>query len=94
MSMLTVELQIPSDATIWLNVSKAELPIALQKLIALEPFREGHISAGKGAEMLGMRKWDFIQLLSKHGIDYISLSLEEVEAEVAMFRRLREQAAP
>jgi len=93
MSTLTVEVEVPASLTDILNVSATELPTALQKLIVLELFREGHISAGKGAEILNMRKWEFIQLLSKYDIDYIDLSLEEVEAEVAEFRKLRKRAA-
>lgn len=87
MSTLTVELQIPSDAITWLNVSKAELPSALQKLIALELFREGHISAGKGAEILGVSKWNFIQLLAKHEISYVDLTEDELLADLATMKQ-------
>lgn len=91
MSMLTVELQIPSDVTNWLNVSKTELPYALQNLIAMGLFREGHISAGKGAEILGIRKWDFIQLLSKHGVVYIDLSPEEALSDIEAIRKFLDE---
>lgn len=91
MSTLTIEVEMPRNVISLLDVSRFELPRICQKLIALELFREGKISAGKGAELTGSSKWEFIQLLAEHKIDYIDLALEEVEAEVAAIQRLREQ---
>jgi len=50
----------------------------LRELIAFELVREGRISTGKGAEMLGVSKWALIQLLAQHGIDYFTETPEEL----------------
>ena len=60
----------------------------LRELIALELFREGRISSGKGAELLGVPKLVFIQLLARHGIPYFTESPGELVAEVAMLDQL------
>ena len=60
----------------------------MRELIALELFREGRISSGKGAELLGISKLAFVQLLSQHGIDYFTESPEELKAEVAVLGQL------
>lgn len=60
METLTVGLNLPIDVldteTRWAK--------RLCELIALELFREGVISAGEGAELMGISKWEFIQLLA------------------------------
>lgn len=66
----------------------------LQELIALELFREGRISSGKGAELLGLSKLEFIQLLAQHGIAYFTESPEELAAEVQMLERLLDKPGP
>ncbi|MGC9399876.1 MAG: UPF0175 family protein [Anaerolineae bacterium] len=88
MSTMTVALELPRDLLGALEVPQAQMEARLRELIALELFREGRISSGKGAELLGVSKLAFIQLLSQHGIDYFTESPEELKAEVAMLEQL------
>ncbi len=88
MSTMTVALELPRDLLGALEVPQAQMEARLRELIALELFREGRISSGKGAELLGVSKVAFIQLLSQHGIDYFTESPEELKAEVAMLEQL------
>ena len=50
----------------------------LRELIALALFREGHISSGMAAELLGMSKLQFVQLLAQHDIPYFTESPDEL----------------
>ena len=84
MDTLTVTLEFPRDLLGALEVPQTEMEARLRELIVLELFREGRISSGKGAELLGISKLAFVQLLSRHGIDYFTASPEELEAEVSM----------
>jgi len=88
MSTLTVALELPRDLLGALEVPQAQIEAHLRELIALELFREGRISSGKGAELLGISKLAFVQLLSQHGIDYFTESPEELKAEVAVLGQL------
>jgi len=88
MSTLTVSLDLPRDLLGALDVPEARLETRLRELIALELFREGYISSGKGAELLGISKLDFIHLLAQHGIPYFAESPEELVAEVATVERV------
>ena len=63
MNTLTVSLELPKDMLGTLDVSETRLGTRLKELIAIELFREGRISSGKGAELLGVPKVDFIRLL-------------------------------
>ena len=49
MDMLTVEIELPRDLLMALNISAAEVEQKAKEWMALELFREGHISAGKAA---------------------------------------------
>jgi predicted HTH domain antitoxin len=80
---LTVSLSLPRDLLGTLDIPEQHLESRVLELIALELFRQGRISTGKGAELLGMAKLDFIQLLARHQIDYFSIEPSELEAEVA-----------
>ena len=82
METLTVALRLPRDLLAALDVSSAQLEPRLRELIALELFREGLISSGKGAEILGLSKIEFVQLLAQRGICYFSESPEELAADV------------
>lgn len=88
MSTVMVALELPRDLLGALEVPQTQMEARLRELIALELFREGRISSGKGAELLGVSKLAFVQLLSQHGIDYFTESPEELEAEVTMLDQL------
>jgi predicted HTH domain antitoxin len=83
MSKLTVQFNLPQDLLEVLNVPEAQLETQILKLVALELFRQERISTGKGAELLGIKKWEFIQLLAQHNIPYFTESPTELAAEVA-----------
>jgi predicted HTH domain antitoxin len=87
-STFKVALELPRDLPSALDVPQAQMEDRLRELIALELFREGRVSSGKGAELLGVSKLAFIQLLSQRGIDYFDESPEELQAEVSMLDQL------
>ncbi len=88
MDTLSVVLELPRDLVGAIDVPQVQLGDHLQELIALELFREGRISSGKGAEWLGISKIEFIQLLAQHGIAYFTESPEELAAEVGALDQL------
>jgi len=88
MDTLIVNLRFPRDLLGALEVPQEQLEARLRELIVLQLFREGRISSGKGAELLGLSKWEFIQLLARHGLSYFTESPEELVAEVEMLEQL------
>ena len=88
MSTLTVSLEVPRDLLGALEVPLEQLEARLRELIALELFREGRISSGKGAEVLGLSKLEFIHLLAQHGLSYFTESPEELVADVKVVEHL------
>ena len=83
MDPLTVRLELPRDLLSALDVAEEELEPHLKMLIALELFREGRISLGKSAKLLGQSKEEFVGLLARHGIPYFTETPGEVTRQVA-----------
>ncbi|HSK77500.1 MAG TPA: UPF0175 family protein [Thermoanaerobaculia bacterium] len=49
----------------------------------IETYLEGKISAGKAAELLGLSKAQFLDLLDEHNLPYLDAGPEELKREVA-----------
>lgn len=88
MEIVTVELDVPRDLLGALDVPREQLAAHLQALIAVALFRDGKISTGKGAEMLGISKLDFVQLLAQHHANYFTEAPEELAANWEMLQNL------
>lgn len=82
MNPVKIEVELPSDLVLALNVEPSELGRRAREWILLELFQEGIISAGKAAEVLGLTKSGFLQLLDLHGLPYLDASYEELERQV------------
>ena len=65
--MTTITIQVPDDAC----ASFAETPEAfgreMRLAAAVEWYREGRISQGRGAEIAGLNRWEFMLALSRAG---------------------------
>jgi predicted HTH domain antitoxin len=51
--------------------------------VVLGLFQEGEISSGKAAEILGLSKAQFLELLSQQNLPYLDADLTDLEREVA-----------
>jgi predicted HTH domain antitoxin len=83
---ITVELELPRDLLGALEVTEQELEPELKRLIALGLFREERISSGKAAELLGLSKARFVDLLDRHGVAYFRDTPEELKARMDALR--------
>ena len=81
MSIVTLELD---KDVIALLEEQQHQPIseAAHDLIIFELYRRGALSSGKGAQLLGIPRYDFIQRASQLGIPYFRLTAEELQNEV------------
>jgi predicted HTH domain antitoxin len=51
-------------------------------IIASKLYEEGKLSAGQAAEMAGLTKRTFIELLGKYGVSVFSTSLSDLESDI------------
>ena len=54
----------------------------LSELAVIELFREGRLSTGRAARLLGLTSAAFVDLLGEHGVPYLDDSEEELRRQV------------
>jgi predicted HTH domain antitoxin len=86
MAPLTLNLQ--DDVIRLLEEGNRPAEEAARELIVLELFRQGVMSRGKAAEILGLSYLDFLRRASSAGIPVIDMTPEEWEQEMETIRRL------
>jgi predicted HTH domain antitoxin len=79
--MSTVELELEDDLVGLLRQSNRPLQQEVRELIVLELYRRGTVSSGKAAELLRMRRWEFVRYASRLGIPYFDMTQDEWQGE-------------
>jgi predicted HTH domain antitoxin len=72
--MRTVKINIPEDVEI--------KDFEFSMIVASKLYEEGKISAGQGAEIAGLSKRAFIELLGKYGVSVFSSDLTEMKSDI------------
>jgi predicted HTH domain antitoxin len=71
MAVLKVEFELPKDLLEALGIPESELGRQAREWVLLELFQEGKISSGKAAEVMGLSKAQFLDLLSQRNLPYL-----------------------
>ena len=88
MEMTTVQLQVPIAMKPYIATSPDEELV--QRALLLHPFIKNlTISHGRAAEILGITKWQLIELYANEGIAYFDMPWSEVEEDIATYERLK-----
>lgn len=72
---MSIQINLPEG----LRISQFEL----QMLLAAKLFDEGLITSGQGADMVGLSKQAFIEMLGKYKISIFQYNINEIEADIA-----------
>lgn len=86
--MTDVQIGLDSDIVAVLQELQRPVKEAARELIVLELYRQGEISSGKGAQLLGMEREDFIRHASAQGIPYFQLQGAELRRELDASKKL------
>jgi predicted HTH domain antitoxin len=86
MNALKIQIELPGDLMAALNIPESDLGRRAKEWVVLELFQEGEISAGKAAEILGMPKVGFLDLLDRRNLPYLDASPQELESDLAAAR--------
>jgi predicted HTH domain antitoxin len=92
MRTLSLELEVPSELLTLLRKSRREMEQEAQLWFALELFRQRRISAGKAAELANLSLSDFMDITRQYGVEWVSYTDEELEAELREAKALGEAA--
>ena len=81
METMVLEVTLSKDLYSRLGFSQREAEEAIKEFSVLGLCLEHKISAGKAADLLGIRKREFIRLMARKGIPYFDYSDRELENE-------------
>ncbi len=84
MNTLSIHMEFPRDILGVLEISENQAGKKLREVIVLELVRDEKISTGKGAGILNISKFEFINILSRNGIPYFTESPEELDKQVSV----------
>ncbi len=73
--MRIIQLQVPDE------VDLKDYDFSM--IIASKLYEDGKLSAGQAAEMAGLSKRTFIELLGRYGVSVFSTSLSDLESDIA-----------
>ena len=80
--MRPVPVELDQDLVVVLEELRRPVKEAARELIVLELYRQGELSSGKAAELLGLEREDFIRQASAKGIPYFQLRGEDLQREL------------
>ena len=86
--MSTVSIDLDDDLVALLHSQNQPARQAVREIIVLELYRRGTISSGKGAELLGMSRPQFIAYASHLGIAFFDMTEDEWTQERALSNTL------
>ncbi len=79
---MTITVQVPDELLQDLAASPADLDREIRLAAAIHLYSRGLISQGKGAEITGLSRWDFIQALGRALVPACQVTAEELTEEV------------
>ena len=87
--MKTITLEMPDAAVALSWCSEDEFPGQLRLAAAIFWYDRGLISQGKGAEIAGLTRAEFIDALGQAKVSAIQTSVEELQAELEQWLNAR-----
>jgi hypothetical protein len=84
--MRTLSVEVPEELVTLLGTPEAAAATAREALV-LHLLRQARIGQGKAAELLGITRWDLLDLMVQHRVDSGPETGEEVAQEIDGMRR-------
>ena len=84
---INITLNVPKEIASFLVLDEDQNELQRNAMLLYPYIKQGTISHGRAAEILGITKWEIIELYNKLGFPYIDCDISEVEEEVSNFRK-------
>lgn len=78
MTLHTIHIELPADILLTLNESEKELQQQIKYALAIQLFRNQKVTLGKAAQIAGLSRLQFEELLAENGIPISNLELDDV----------------
>jgi predicted HTH domain antitoxin len=87
MQSIKIEIELPGEVARYVDYKNTDYRRRAREILLYQLVKEDKISFGKAAEILGMRKIDFITQLGKMGIPYFDGDFDEISADIENLNR-------
>ena len=81
MQQASLKISFPLELLLDYGISKEDAAKQMLQLFVINMYKNEYITSGKAADLLGMKKYDFISLLAKYGENYFNYTSLEMEDE-------------
>ena len=89
MAMTDVKIQVP-DGMVSYVITNDEQSELMRNAMLLYPYiKDLTISHGKAAEILGIRKYELIDLYGKLGLPYLDQDINEIDEELQYWKEMK-----
>jgi predicted HTH domain antitoxin len=75
MTMHTIQIEYPDD--ILANADEEQLKALAREAFYAKLYEQGLLSSGRAAQLLGITRWDFLDLLGHYGVSYFDDTLDQ-----------------
>lgn len=91
MTFTDVNIKVPEGMVMYLRPQNRRAELERNALLLYPYINNNTISHGKAAEILGIPKYDLIELYDRMGLAYLSMDISEIEDEVTNWEKLKEE---
>lgn len=89
MSYTEVSITVPDGMALYVKPQNKKAELVRNALLLYPYIKDNTISHGKAAEILGIAKYDLIELYNSMGLSYLSFDMEEIEEEIDAWESVR-----
>lgn len=91
MEMQEINIKIPKEMSVYLMVNEDQTELERNALMLYPYIKNMTISHGRAAEILGISKWELINLYDHMGLAYLDQDISEVESDMKTYKQLMEK---
>lgn len=92
MTFIEVNIQVPDGMASYIAGGDEQSQLIRNAMLLYPHIKNLTISHGKAAEILGIRKYELIELYDGLGLPYLDQDIQEIEDEVRYWKERKEQA--
>lgn len=89
MTLVDVHMKVPTEMAVYLQPSSKVMELERNALLLYPYILRQTISHGRAAEILGIQKDELIDIYDKLGFSYFDLTMNELDAELEGYRRVK-----
>ncbi|MGN0482460.1 MAG: hypothetical protein ACI4HI_02800 [Lachnospiraceae bacterium] len=87
----SVMITVPIGMSKYVNPESAETELTRNALLLYPYILNQTISHGYAADLLGIKKAELIEIYDKLGYSYLDMTMDDLDAELDTFRKLKEK---